>query len=90
MDFLRPFAEASITLPVLELTGLLLLSGICLVFRWVRVGLMVAYLFAFKWAWPFYTRDSTQFMAAFLAFGGLVAVLAVIGLLQAAAGGGPD
>jgi hypothetical protein len=85
-QFLTLVRNATITLPAVELTLLLGLLTLTLVFRMARTGLMVGYLFVYYWGWNLFVGHRSEFMIAYLVFGGGVGVLTVIGMLR----GAPD
>lgn len=78
--------NATITLPVLEVTVLLAVLTCCMVFRFTRIGLLTAYLFTYRWGWLFFIGQSQKFLVAYLLFGSIVAILTVIGMLQSPGG----
>jgi hypothetical protein len=73
-------------LPAVEVVLLLIVLAICLLVRFTRTGLVVAYLFVYRWCWLFYHetlfRKDGRAMAAFLAFGVIVLVCTVIGMIH--------
>ena len=86
-EWFNIIASASITLPMLEMGLMTLTIAICLVSRLNRTGLIVAYLFAYRWGWPFFQGQSNAFMMAYFWFGCAVGILTVVGMLQSAHSG---
>lgn len=84
--FIDTVRHAQIVAPSLELMLLLGLLMIALVFRAVRVGLTIAYLFAFRWGWLFVNetlaKKDALFMQAYVFLGITVLVLGVIGMMH--------
>ena len=82
----------NITIPVVEATVLLLVLTICLLFRFSSIGLIVAYLFVYRWAWCFreqiFPNDPyirSIFTTSYIIFGILVFVFGIIGMACAKA-----
>jgi len=80
-EFMTVVKTATITLPAAELTALLLVLTICLVFRFTRIGLITAYLFAYKWGWALFVLKYPHFLMAYLIFGFAVGIVTVSGLI---------
>ena len=79
--FMKVASEASIELPALEVTVLLVVMSICLATRHQRVGLVTTYIFAYRWGWTIFVGHDMSFMAGYLFFGVLTGILTVIGLM---------
>lgn len=45
--------DLTITIPLVELISSFLLLTICLLLRFSRIGLIIAYLFTYRWGWFF-------------------------------------
>ena len=75
--------NANITLPVLEITILLIILSCCLVFKYTRVGLITAYLFTYRWGWSFLVCREQKHLIAYMIFGMAVGILTAIGMLRA-------
>lgn len=83
-DFFNIVAHATIELPAMELIALIGILAVCLVFRFTRVGLLVAYALCYRWGWQFMqTQNSNTFMT-YLVAGIIVGALAVISMLNQA------
>ncbi len=74
--------KACITLPVMEITLLVLTLSLCLVFRLSKVGLIIAYIFAYRWGWMFFMGQEQHFLVAYSITGIAVGTLTVIGMLR--------
>lgn len=81
-EVIKILEGATVTLPVLEIASLTLIVSLCLVFRYNRTGLITAYLFAYRWGWPFFHGQSQQALMAYMWFGGAVVLLTVISMLR--------
>ena len=75
---------ASMTLPVAELTILILILTVCLVFRFNRTGIITSYVFTYRWGWLFFIGHEQKYLVMYLVFGVVAGVLAVVGMLRAA------
>ena len=80
--------DAVIPIPVLELAVLLLLLMGCLLLRFPRIGLMVAFLFVYRWGWIFCmssalvdSRMRTMFLTGYVVFGILVVTLTAVAMV---------
>jgi len=80
-EFLTVVKTASITLPAIELSLLLLVLTVCLVFRLTKIGLISAYLFAYKWGWVVFAERDSHFLMAYLIFGTAVGISTVTGMI---------
>jgi len=78
--------HATISLSALEFSVALAILAFALVLRYNRVGLVAGYIFTYKWGWTVFAGHSSQFLLAYLIFGGLVGVLSVIGMLHSRSG----
>ena len=74
--------KASLTLPAMEVITLLAALTVCLVLRFTRVGLIVAYLFVYRWGWACFVGMSDGYLMAYLVFGTVAGILTVIGMLR--------
>jgi len=81
-EFINIITKASLPLPGLEITILLVSLTLCLVFRLNRTGLFIAYLFTYRWGWIVFAENSQSFLATYLLFGSVVGILTVAGLLK--------
>jgi hypothetical protein len=73
--------NAQITLPVMEITSLIVGLSICLANKWTRSGLLVAYVFVYRWGWMFFAKQSMPYFMAYLVLGGIVLLLSVCDML---------
>jgi len=79
--FLDIVQNASIELPAVEVTVLLVLMAICLVTKHTRVGLVITYLFAYRWGWSVFAGHSIPFLTCYLFFGTITGILTAIALM---------
>ena len=73
---------ANLSLPVIEVTGLMVVVSLCLVFRYNRIGLIAAYLVAYRWGWMFVSSDYQQARIPYIWFGGAVTVLSIFSMVR--------
>jgi hypothetical protein len=85
-EFLEIAKQTSVPIPTLELLALLVMLTISLVFKATRVGLLVAYLFVFRWGWLFihetFGVKHDTFMISYLVFGAFVTALSVVMMIR--------
>lgn len=74
--------NAKISLPVTELTTLVVALSLCLANKWTRSGLIIAYVFVYRWGWMFFARQSTGYFLTYLILGGIVLILSVCDMLR--------
>jgi len=82
--------DASITVPLLELTILLALLSVCLLLHFSRTGLIIAYLFIYRWNWSFCSHNNildekarNLFLTGYIVFGILVLTLTIVAMMSA-------
>jgi hypothetical protein len=85
-EYLEIAQQTNVPIPTLELLALLVMLTISLIFKATRVGLLVAYLFVFRWGWLFFREtfhdQHDSFLFSYLAFGVLVTALSVIMMVR--------
>ena len=74
--------HATLPLPAMEVTALIVLLTFCLLFKLTRTGLMIAYLFVYRWGWLFFVEQSQDMLLGYMTFGCVVGVLTVVGMLR--------
>jgi hypothetical protein len=81
-DLFNIIQHATLPLPALEVTMLLVILTACLLFRFSRMGLFTAYIFTYRWGWTIFaeTKD-TEYLTGYLVLGVAAGILAVIGML---------
>jgi hypothetical protein len=57
MELLKGFEHSSILLPTWDVMILLVVITLCLLFRWNRAGLIIAYVDAYRWGWVFFNES---------------------------------
>ena len=84
-------SNAMISIPGIEAIVLLVILTICLLFRITRTGLIIAYIFTYRWGLLFgeqYFADNVHlynvFVSTYIAFGILVLTLAMVAMMLAA------
>jgi hypothetical protein len=84
--FVETVRHAQIAAPSLELMLLLGILTLSLVFRAIRTGLLIAYLFAFRWGWIFVSetlaQKDTVYLQAYAFLGVFVMILGIIGMMH--------
>lgn len=75
--------EAKLPLPAVELSILLAGLACCLVFRFTRTGLIMAFLFIYRWGWLVLVNAGQGLLMAYLVFGMLIGIATVVGMLRA-------
>jgi|GEM_PF-1513157 len=82
--------DASITVPLIELIILFVFLTVCLLLRLSRTGLIIAYLFIYRWGWTFCLHNNfldhkirTMFLTGYIVFGILVLTLAIVAMMIA-------
>ena len=90
-------SHAMISIPGMEALVLLILLTICLLFRINRTGLVMAYIFTYRWGLLFgeqYFAGDPQvyhvFLTSYIVFGILVLTLAMVAMMVATRSGGDD
>jgi hypothetical protein len=73
--------RATLDLPAIEVTFLIIILTICLLFKFTRTGLVVAYLFVYRWGWLFFMEQPQEMLVGYLIFGCIVGILTVVGML---------
>jgi hypothetical protein len=79
--FMELIQGATVSLPAVELSALILVLTLALMFRFSRSGIIAAYLFTYKRGWNFLTDHNQGYLMCYLIFGVLVGVLGVISML---------
>ena len=74
--------NATISLPVTELTVLVFVLSLCLLFRFNKTGLMTSYIFAYRWGWIFFAGHDEKYLFLYLLWGVLVGIITVIGMIR--------
>lgn len=80
-NFFQIASSASIQLPALEVTVLLILMAVCLASKHTHIGLIATYIFAYRWGWSIFVGHDLSFLAGYLIFGILTGILTVIGMM---------
>ena len=80
-SFMKIATEASIELPALEVSILLIIMSLCLATKHQRIGLVATYIFAYRWGWIIFVGHGFSYMTVYLIFGVLTGILTVVGLM---------
>ena len=85
-EFLEIVNQTTVPIPTLEILALLVILTISLIFKSTRVGLLMAYLFVFRWGWLFihatFGEEHEIFMISYLVFGAFVTALSIVMMLR--------
>ena len=81
-SFLDIMSQATVTLPAMEVSLLLAALSCCLVLKLNKTGLVIAYLFIYRWSWMILKNSGHDFLLFYLIFGVIVGVLTVIGMFR--------
>ena len=85
-DLFASLSKTMVTLPASEVVILLGLITFCLLFRWNRAGLIIAYLDAYRWGWIFFNeffgKEYQSYIMGYYLFGGIVFILFIVGFLM--------
>ena len=73
-------STSQLTLPAFELVMLMILLSLALLFRYSRTGIILAYLFAYRWGWEITNNLSDGAHLAYMGFGVVVGILSVLGM----------
>ena len=74
--------NTAVALPAIEVSILITVLTICLLFRFNRIGLVAAYVFTYRWGWLFFSKENHGYLIPYFIFGGLVLFLTVISLFR--------
>ena len=85
-EFFDIVKQTAVPIPTLELLALLIILSVSLIFKSTRVGLLVAYLFVFRWGWLFiqetFHGQNETLLVSYLIFGVVVTALSVVVMLR--------
>ncbi len=79
-EFWQSFINSTVTTPAPEIMLLLIVTVICLVARWTRVGLLIAFIYAYRWGWLFMHQEFSRHQGMLLIYyiTGIVAIVGTI------------
>jgi hypothetical protein len=79
--------DIAISIPLVELIISFLLLTVCLLLRFARTGLIISYLFTYRWGWFFCLNNNifdpktkSLFLAGYVIFGILALTLTIIAM----------
>lgn len=81
-DAYQIIKNSQLTLPSLEVALFVVLLSLCLLYRYNRAGIVVAYLFAARWGWMVVHNLPTAARTSYIIFGILVGALAIVSMLS--------
>lgn len=76
-EFWKPFVESTVTTPAPEIMMLLVVTAVCMIARWSRLGLMVAFGYTYRWGWLLMHQE-------FGSYHGMLMIYYISGILAAA------
>jgi hypothetical protein len=79
-EFTRVITTSQLTLPAFELMLLMILLALALLFRYSRTGIILAYLFTYRWGWEITGQLSRGAHLSYMIFGVIVGILSVLGM----------
>lgn len=79
-EFWQTFVESTITTPAPEIMLLVLMTTICMIARWSRLGLLLAFGYAYRWGWLLMHREFGSYHGMLTAYyiSGIIAVVGAI------------
>lgn len=80
-ELLTAFQTSYVSLPAVEVMILVGIMSMCLLFRWNRGGLLIAFVEAYRWGCMFFQntfREFPSYVAGYYIFGGVVLILILI------------
>lgn len=80
-EWIQLFANAQLSLPLLEISLLIVVLSVCLVMKLARFGLITAYLFIYRWGLLFFLKQDQRFFVPYIVFGFIIGVATVIGMV---------
>ncbi len=81
-EFVDTITKASLTLPAAEVFLLIGLVTLTLLFRFSRCGIVIAYVFSYRWGWDTVATLPEQAQILYVVFGLFAGALAVVGMLS--------
>lgn len=86
MEFLKEIAAAvsgaTLSLPAIEVTSLIILLAVCLIFKFTKTGLLASYIFTYRWGWIFFSDHQQSMLTGYLIFGMIVGILTAIQMMR--------
>ncbi len=79
-EFSKVIASSQLTLPAFELMMLMTLLSLALLFRYSRTGIVLAYLFSYRWGWEIASQLGKNAQLSYMIFGMVVGILSVLGM----------
>ncbi len=84
INIVNALAQTDCSLPAYEVMILLMVLTVCLLMRASRIGLVAAYLFAYRWGWLLFdstfARTQMGYVYGYLVFGIIALILAVFSM----------
>ena len=81
--------SATLSIPMVETILLFAVLTICLLFRFSRIGLIVSYVFVYRWGWavrqqilPDNPNITSLFTTSYMIFGLMVFTFVIVGMIR--------
>lgn len=81
-DALQVIKASTLTLPSFEVSLFVVLLALCLLYRYNRAGIIVAYAFAARWGWLVVNQLPGAAQTTYIVLGILVGALAIVGMVS--------
>lgn len=84
-SFWQIFTQSTVTTPAHEIMLLLVVVTFCLFAKWTRVGLLVAFVYVYRWGWLFMHQafdNQPRFLIVYYTAGILVIVASIIAFIM--------
>ncbi len=84
-QFWRIFANHTVTTPVYEIMLVLVVIAVCLLARWPRAGLLLTFVYVYRWGWLFMHEQfgaQPQVLIGYYVVGVFVMVCSVIAFMM--------
>ena len=81
VELLSAFHASYVSLPAIEVMILVGIMSMCLLFRWNRIGLLIAFGEAYRWGCMFFHNAFSEFpsyVAGYYVFGAVILILILI------------
>ncbi len=84
-NFWQTFAQSTVSTPAYEIMLLLVMTTVCLLTRWSRLGLLLVFGYVYRWGWIFMRQEfstQTQLIIGYSIAGIIVIVGSIIAFMM--------
>ena len=84
-QFWQVFEGSTVTTPSYEIMVLLIVTTCCLLTRWTRLGLLLSFVYVYRWGWLFMHQEFSnqpRLLIAYYSTGILVLIGSIIAFLS--------